>query len=163
MPHCGFVMFSVLLPQWKPRNDGYLTSLHLASAPRINQSSLKLIINYSGGVKEGSKMNQNQPSHSFFPFLCLMLSLGITVVALCSDFFFSLGSILHLWSRTASPGCFVLSGSCYNTLPLIFWRWAAKFKQCLILFKALWCPVCGLRGFSSVAQGIMDFMLIGPV
>lgn len=84
MPHWGFVMFSVLLPPMKAKKGWLLNSLHLASAPRINQSSLKLIINYSWllmtpGESARSKGNKKQFSHSFFSFLWLILSLGITV------------------------------------------------------------------------------------
>lgn len=74
MPHWQFVMFSVLLPQRKPRNAGYLTSLHLASAPRINQTSLKLIINYSwllvtpGESGKDQRGIKNSPATASFLF-----------------------------------------------------------------------------------------------
>lgn len=97
MPHGGFVMFSVSLPQRKPRNAGYLASLHLASAPGINQSSLKLIINYScftvtpGESGKDQRRIQTAQPQLLSIFFQLLLRLGVTVVALCHYGCFSRG------------------------------------------------------------------------
>lgn len=96
MPHWGFVVFSVLLPQWKPRNVGYWTSLHLASALRINQSSLKLIINYSWLLvtpgESGTDQRESKNCSATASFLWLILSLGITVTLCLVGFYFLRGS-----------------------------------------------------------------------
>lgn len=125
MPHQGTVMFSASLPQQKPRNAGYLTSLHLASASRINQGSLKPIINYSWFlVTPGESGRDQRGTQTAQPQLLPFPAADARLRYCCSGsvplWFVFLGKILHLWCKTASPGCFMLSGSCYNTLPLNF-------------------------------------------
>lgn len=126
MPHGGFVMFSVSLPQRKPRNAGYLTSLHLASAPGINQSSLKLIINYSCfSVTPGESGKDQRRIQTAQPqLLSLFFAADAKVRCHCGGsvpiWLLFLGKILHLCCKTASPGCFMLPGACSNTLPLRF-------------------------------------------
>lgn len=116
-PHWGFVVFSVLLPPMKAKKCWLLNFLApgFSSQNKSEQPKayykLLLVTGDSWRVRHRSKRNKKQFSHSFFSFLWLILSLGITVTP-CLVVFYFFGRILDLWSKTALRVCFVVPRSC---------------------------------------------------
>lgn len=99
MPHWAFIVFSVLLPTMKAKKCWLLNFLApgFSSQNKSEQSKayykLLLVTGDSWRVRHRSKRNKNQFRHSFFSFLWLILSLGITVT-LCLTGFYFLGGFL---------------------------------------------------------------------
>jgi len=73
-------------------------------------NKLFLVAGDSWGVRQGSKGNKNQPSHSFFPFLWLLLSLDSISVALYPDGFFFLGGSSTYGVRQHRPAALCCLG-----------------------------------------------------
>lgn len=149
MPHWGFLVFSVLLPPKKAKKCLLLNFLApgFSSQNKSEQPKayykLLLVTGDSWRVRHRSKRNRKTVQPQLF-FSVAEPSLGITVTLCLVGFYFLGGSLTYGVRQhlSVSALCCLVSNFLKH-LSLNFWKWTAKFRHGLILFKVHRCPVCG--------------------